>query len=329
MKFSSVCSICFAALLVLFTAGCADKNSPESCEYQTTMDLDAGNFDAVLQSSCATPMQLGAAWFGKAGFSVTDIVNELVRGNTTTSQTDLHLYLTALVKTVSASTFQNLDNAKAQYSSIGTSSEFYKDALFNISIIDTVKAIALVKSVIDLNGTGTLSSCDINGNSVIDEADALSCGLLASGSPNPASGTCLVSGQTATWNATVDITFSSATGTYRGLTVDIGTSAGSCPGSYQKLLYLNSDSNYYLATTAGTCTASDGNQWPCPVTSSIDFVSAFDQSINEAMSALSSSLTTTTANDVQQAISSVKTDACGTDGTCTAAELANYLQTKL
>jgi hypothetical protein len=320
--------IALAGLALLCVIGCADKNSTEACQHETTMHLDAGNYDAVLQSACATPMQLGAAWFGKAGYDVTGVINYLIEANDTSSiRTDLDLYLNTLTSVITNSTFQSLDNSKAQYELIGPSSDLYKDAQFAIAIVEMLKTASLIKSVIAPAGVGTLTSCDINANLVPDDADAATCALLAGGSGNPVTGTCLVSGATATWTATADILFSGLTGTYRGLTVDIGTTTAFCPGSYKKLLYMNPDTNYYLASTAGTCQASDLAQWPCPVTSNIDFVTTFEDSLNSSISAISTALSSTTS-DVEQAITDFRSQACG-DADCTPAELANLIQSQL
>lgn len=320
-----------AMLVALLVSSCGDQSSPEACRHQTTMDLDAGNYDAVLQSSCATPMQLGAAWFGKAGYNVTSVINRLIDANTTTTQTDLNLYLTSLTGVVTDSTLRSLDNSSARFQLVGPSSDLYRDAQFSLAIVEVVKAASIIKAVMDLTGSGTLSSCDINVNGVVDEADATSCALLvsATSTTDPVIGACLVSGVTATWNATADITFPGRAGTYRAMTIDIGTAASSCPGSYDRLLYLNGDANYYLATTAGTCQADDLNIWPCPVTSNIDFVQSLEDSLIASVSAVSTALSGAVGSDVAQSITNFQSQACGGDTTCDAAEIAAYLQNQL
>ena len=51
----------FAAGVSLFFFGCSNKSTNEACLHKTTMDLDKGEYDAVLASSCADAMQKGAA----------------------------------------------------------------------------------------------------------------------------------------------------------------------------------------------------------------------------------------------------------------------------
>ncbi len=73
--------VLFAACVSLMFVGCSDKSSPEACLHQVTMDLDSGNYDAVLASSCAGAMQRGAAYFGKGGFDIKDVINRFSEAN--------------------------------------------------------------------------------------------------------------------------------------------------------------------------------------------------------------------------------------------------------
>jgi hypothetical protein len=321
-----------ACTLSFLVVGCGDKNTLEACLYETTMNLDKGNYDAVLQSACATPMHLGAAYFGKAGYSVTSVVNALISSQATSGQTALQQYMTSMTGKITDSTIEFLDSSMTIFGDITPTSIYYHDARFNLSIVAAVKAESLLKTVIDSAGLGTLSTCDINGNGKPDEADALTCSLLVSGT-TLTGGACpapLASAATYTITPT-DITFSSATGTYRGLTVTMsGSSTPSCSQDYDKLLYFKSgDGTYHTATTSGTCQASDGKEWPCPVTSNLDLVAALEDSVNSSIDALSTAITGTTATDVQQAIWDIQAQACGGDSVCTSADLAAYIQNNL
>ncbi len=327
---SSGMAVC---LMLALATGCSDKNSPDACKYETTMNLDKGNFDAVLQSSCATAMQLGAAYFGKAGFTVTSVINSLVTAQTTSANTALRQYLTSLTGKVTDSTLINLDSSHSMFSSIPPASDLYQDAQFNLSVVDSIKALSLIKTVIDLNDLGTLSSCDINGNSKPDEADAMACSLLVSGT-TLTGGACpapLASFATYTTTPT-DLLFTSLTGAYKGFVATIADAApdASCPADYKKLFYLNADGKYYAATTSGTCQANDGQLWPCPVTSQIDLVAALDYSISSSITALSTAISGTATTEVETALQDIKIQACGSlTSTCTAASIANYLQQHL
>jgi hypothetical protein len=339
--------VLFLSLLALvFASGCgenafegqADKSSDEACRYETTINLDKGNYDAVLASSCAESMHKGAAYFGKAGYDIKDVVNRFSEAEDTAN--DLELYMTALTKTVTDNTLTNLDSAKTEYDTIPSTSENYKDAQFYVSLVGAVKSLSLIKVVIDADGDGALSSCDINSNTVPDEADSTSCALLSSGSPNPTSGNCTISGSTATYTASSDIRFDGKTGIYRGLTVTIpGTETATCSNTYTQLLYKGSDNNYWVATTSGSCEASDSNTWPCPLEQNnqpLDLVTAIDESITGAIDSIGTALPET-ITDVQTSINDIKAQNCCTDPgenplnvdtcACSSSEISAYLQT--
>lgn len=327
-------------LSAAFIAGCgeniveglADKSSDEACRYETTQNLDKGNYDAVLTSSCADSMQKGAAYFGKAGYDIKDVINRFSEAED--EEDDLNLYMTALTKTVTDNTLTNLDSAKTEYDTVQSTSESFQDAQFYVSLVNAVKSLSLIKLVIDADGDGALSSCDINLNTVPDEADTTSCALLASGSPNPTSGNCTLSVSngttyTATYIASSDITFPDKAGTYRGLIITIpGTATVACSDEYKQILYKGSDNNYWVATTSGSCQASDSQEWPCPLEQNdqpLDLVSAIDESISDAIESIGYALPGSTT-DVQQSIQDIRTEACGGD-VCTSSEISAYLQT--
>lgn len=323
------------ALALFLAVGCgADKNSNEACLYETTMSLDKGNYDAVLASTCADSMQKGAAYFGKAGYSAKDVINRFSEtSNSASTTSDLNTYMNTLTGQVTENTLTNLDSAKTEYSNIPSTSSYYKDAKFYISLVDAVKSLSLIKIVTDSTGFGTLSSCDINSNTVPDDADASSCALLVSAGQN-----CTTA--KATYIATGDITITDQTGaskagTYKGLTITAtGTATSSCTGVYKKLLYKDSANplyGYSVATTStNMCTGSDGANWPCPIVQNgqpLDLVTAIDQSITSAINSMGQALPAGTSADVQQSITDIKTQACGVDQICTSADVAAYLQT--
>lgn len=319
-------------VLIFALAGCgADTSSNEACRYETTMNLDKGNYDAVLASSCAESMQKGAAYLGKAGYDVKDVINRFsTTSSTSGTQTDLNVYMNSLTGKVTEATLTNLDNSKTQYAAIPASSAYYKDSQFYISVVDAVKGLSLLKIVTDSAGIGNISSCDINTNTVFDEGDAAACALtVGSGAGGACTG---VSG--AAYTATQDITITGKSGTYRGVTVTLsGTATASCPATYKKLLY-KSGSNYFMATTESGTSCTDGtNSWPCPIEQSgapLDLVTTLQTSVNSAVTSMGNALPTgATSADVQKSINEIQTQACGTDNVCTSAEVATYLQTYL
>lgn len=353
-------------LLLLFP-GCSKKNSDEACQHEVTMNLDSGNFEAVLASGCANAMQRGAAYFGKAGFDVTNVINRFsetgsnVSSSSTGTSSDLTVYMRNLLGNVDANTLASIDNSVKEYSKISATDETYRDAKFYISLVDMIKSLSLIKMIIPnlVNPDGTLTSCDLNNNKVPDAADATACALTAVGIMSGATPTASCSGASYSPLTPVPISLKDASGTpvdgtYSGLIISITTSTAApvsaCTTTYYRLLYKDSATGKYWAatTTSDICTGSDGKQWPCPLTgANLDFVTAVDTSIFSSVSALSAALTTTTTSDVQTALNDIRSGACsspcvcpgaatcpdsclaGSAIYCSSADIAHYIQTNL
>lgn len=322
-----------AGFSLLFLA-CSKKNSDEACLHETSMNLDTGNYDAVLSSGCADAMQKGAAWFGKAGFDTKVVIDRFIQTGTSTNQsggtTSLTTYMTDLVGTVSDSSLSNLDSSTAEYSSIPSTSESYKDAQFNISLVNAIKTLSLIKLVVS-DITGTLNtSCDINTDNITDSAEAESCALIASNNINTGATTSCGHNTTYATSTPADITITNRSGHYSGLFITLtGAAVPPCPSQYKKLLYKDASGKYFAAATSDTqqCSGSDLGTWPCPIEQNgvpLDLVAAIDTSLTTMSGALNSSLTT--SSNVQQSISDIKVQACPT-GTCTSTSIADYLQT--
>lgn len=339
----------------------SDKNSTEACRYETALNLDKGNYDAVLASSCADYMQLGAAWFGKAGFDIKNVLNGFIEANsntgTGTTKSDLNVYMTSLTGDVKSSTLTSLDKARSEYGKILSTDEGYKDSQFYISLVDAVKGLSIIKLVIqDPNGSID-SSCNLNGNKSADGIDATACALKVSVNQTCAS---IASSPTMTYTTISGVTINKLDGTPYGMTftalnimtAPTPTSSAAC-GQYTKILYpdVASPSGLSLATTTqDKCVGAPANpfdaggKWPCPVEDPnyLNFVSAVDSSISSAISSMNSSLVSGsigTQPDVQQSINNIKARNCCTapgevwdpnnpaSCTCSPAELAAYLQT--
>jgi len=322
--------------------GCNQRNSDEACNHQVTMDLDSGNYDAVLASSCADPMQRGAAYFGKAGFDAVAVINAMSRTSSgptsTTGPSNLNIYMNTLVKDVTSAALADLDYSSLQYQSIPMGSAFYLDAQFDIGIVDTMKSLSLLKSILNTTGAGTVSSaCDRNDNGKPDAIDAAACALLISAGNTISS---CASSMTLTEDVPdmiVSELGATLTGTYRGMIFQVdgaGLNTAGCPSPnvYKQLLYWSTSGTPTWAPAAtslsSTCTGTPGGDtWPCPIIRNnqpLDLVTAIDTSLNSALTALGTSLTGT--SDVRSSIENIRSAACGTS-TCTAAELAGYLQT--
>jgi hypothetical protein len=299
----------------------ADDDSNEACIYETSKNLDKGDYDAVLASSCLDSLQKGAAYLGKSSFDVKDVINSLSEAQDTTA--DLDIYLNTLVSVVSESSLNYLELAASAYDEVAISSDSYEDAQFYKSIMKSLRSLSLLKLVTDIDGDGSLSGCDINSNGTPDDVDAVVCSLL-----DVANQSCVDASAART---PTDITIQGKSGTYRGVTVTLnGTATPSCPADYKQLHYLISGTTYGSATvTSDTCQETAPNTartWPCPVesgTAALDLVEAFDEAITDSIDALGNSFDTN--NDIFDSIQDIKTDACGVDAVCTSTEIADYL----
>ncbi len=293
----------FAVGIATVFFGCSNKSSDEACIHQVTINLDKGDYAAVLSSSCANDMQKGAAYFGLSGFDIKDVINNLSKTGTTSAstntQTDLNVYMTSLVTNATGTSLTYMDDSISAYSNVTTTSttgsytsDNYKDAQFYISLVDALKGLTLIKLVVPniLDANGNLNTaCDDNNNGVPDDADATACALIAAARISTgATQTC--SGATYAPAAPVDMTLkdpsgnivSAATGTYpqtyySGVTITItqvsGGNASACIPSgtttYKKLLYKDPTTSLYWVATTSNDVCTDANNplstWPCPI----------------------------------------------------------------
>ncbi len=336
----AIVSLCITGILLV---NCSDKSSNEACRFQTTMDLDRGNYDAVLASPCADSMQIGAAWFGKAGFDMKDVINRFSEtGSTGSSGTnsDLNVFMNSLVGAVDGSTFTSLDNAASSYTLVTAStvatSDIFKDAKFYISLVDAIKGLSLIKVTIQ-DPDGLLdTSCDLNANTRSDEVDATICALLYSVDTATVCSFASTTGVTTTAAYITTPTFTifklvnGATSTipypniFTAMTITTGTGASAACGQYTKLLYNDSASSTGLSVATVTedrCNGTavnptDGSTlWPCPIDNAdyLNFVTALDASLNASVDSMNSALIssgTGTTTDVQQSINDIKAQNC-------------------
>lgn len=345
----------------------SDKSSEEACKHETTLNLDKGNYEAVLKSTCADEMQIGAANFGLAGFDIKDVINNLSSSGSSTvsssttgtnNKSDLNNYMTSLVSKSSGTKLVYMDKAVVSFTTVTTTSgqyseDNYKDSQFYISLVQVVKGLSLmnmiVPNLLDANGQVN-TACDKNNNKVPDDVDATSCSLIASMQINLGTAvTC--TGSTVTRSTPVDLTLKDASGntlsgTYSGLITNLtgtGSATACIPANnvtYKRLFYKDAFGKYWVATTTtDVCKDAGNNEWPCPIVTTnsagvdvpMDLVGAIDSSLTSAINSMGSALPIsggTGTNDVQTAIQDIKTQACPS-GTCTSQDIANYLQNNL
>jgi hypothetical protein len=310
---------------LMFTAGCgdnafsvfSDEDTEEACEHEVTSDLDQGKYNEVLESPCAGYMDRGAAYFGLAGYGLVDVAEKIIDADDAADdEASFDVYMSTLIVSSSKSTLSNIDNAKSEYSKVPSDSKYYKDAQFYIDeLIGPVKGMTVIKGLLDPDGDGVISTCDINDNDTIDEADAVSCAeLIAYGSANcNALGTGITAVKTST-----TVQFPSSANIYTGLTVtingiNVNATCGS-PTSYRKLINEAPNPDVHVATTSELCTDLNGSgAWPCPYEMNGQPVSV--------VSVINETLAETDVLDEDLYI-----DICGTDGVCDSDDISNYIQ---
>jgi hypothetical protein len=331
----------------------ADDTSEEACRYDVTRALDEQDYEEVLEADCAESMDRGAAYLGLAGFDVNDIITDMSDANDLGSDADqTELYLNSLVGDVNGTTMTYLDAAIAEYDSystvstsatsassmriddialtaLGTSADLEADSQFYANVIARpMFGLASLKGLLDPDGDGRLSSCDINDNGSPDEADALACGLLTSASVACTSvGASAGPQNTLTFPGYSDVSFG-------GYEIDITSVApdSSCPSSYKGLLATNPSTTalFSAVTTADICAGSDGQSWLCPYLRSgqpVDVVAVLQEILNTAVDYLASIITTIDDSEIYEAVDELRSDMCGVDSVCTAQEIAAYAQT--
>ncbi len=333
---SIIKSISMISLVAAFVlAGCGDnafdsgtdEGSTEACKYAVSQALDEGDYDYVLASSCAHAMDKAAAYLGKAGYDVNDVIESMINANGSAPGDSIDVYMNDLVSTVSNESLQNLYNASDEFNLVPVSDPLYEDARFNnVVFVNSLIAISNIKGVMGGTTLPDTSTCDRNLNGTPDKADSAGCAFYIAASI----GNCVA--QDSSYSApTNNIRFTGLNGTYTGYTITIDdnfgpTSAPDCLASEKKLL----SGGLVAATTSDTCTDIIGGlDWPCPFENNnapVDVVSVFEETL-ESSDELLGSMFGGGDVEISEAIEDLRTDACGLDGICTSKEIADYLQT--
>ena len=333
------------ALFLIAFAGCGDSNylswlsdddSMAACQRQVDLDLDSGNYDAVIASSCSNFMDMGAAYFGLAGFDITQVINTMIDSNES-SASALSVYTSELISNVSGQSLRYLELSGDNYALVtqanGYSENLVRDAEFySIALVNTVSTFSVIKAALDPDGDGVVSECDINDNDNSDEVDVLSCSLLISSGANCAS--LLVSEDTATYPS---LAFDGYANLYNGvvITIDAVIANAACPDSYNQLLYDNGVGTSVAVSSSDVCIdpAYPAMQWMCPFEDAAAEPSSFLDVFNEAIVNsvdLLAGLGYEADSEVFLSINSVAEEACGGAGSlCTEAELSAYIQCQL
>jgi hypothetical protein len=334
--------VLLAAVMTMLPMGCGDDNYLESlsnddsaaaCQYQVTMDLDSGNYDAVIASTCANYMDLAAAYLGKAGFEIINIINVMIDSNDSGGN-EMEAFIGELVGSVSQSDMRSLDSSLEYYSLVnaanGYSPDLVLDAQFlKSALVAPTKSFTFIKSAIDPDGDGKISECDMNGNSVPDEVDATGCALTLAGGATD----CASMGITVDDTTYISLSFTGYSSLYNGLEMDLGVANAACPDDiYYKLLF---NSSSVAVTSLEKCIdpAFPLIEWNCPYEdiggTPEDMLEVFNTAIINSIDTLKS-LGIEEDSEVYAAINSVAVDACGGIGSgCTEEDLRLYLESQM
>lgn len=334
MKSSLIASMAVGSLVIaIVLAGCGDNafnsgsddGSTEACKYDVLKSLDNGEYDQVIASSCVDTMDKAAAYMGKSGYDVNDVVEGMIDANSSSSGDEVGVYMNDLVETVSNDSLKNLYLARSTYGLVPTTDSNYDSARFNnVVLVNSLIALSNIKGVMGGTTIPDTSTCDRNNNGTPDKADSAGCAFYI------AAGLSSCSSMGASFSApTPNLLFTGFSATYTGYTVTIDNNGGpttdpACWATEKKLL----SSGVVVATTSDTCTDQSGDTWPCPFEDAgvpVDVVSVFEEILKSADDFLGT-IIDTDDTEISVAIDELLTDACGADAICTSQEIADYLQ---
>ena len=330
------------------SVGLSDKNSASAKRYEIQKALDEGNYDLVITALEQDPtyggafteeegkLNLAAAYVGKAGFDINDIINSMVDASGSNAFTT---YIQALAENIGARGTLYLNKAINVYNSIANTcnpapvEDIKRDACFYKGVISATTAATAIATVVGnveswLNPQGCVD--DANGNGVGDKADATACAIEYA-----VNGSCTIGGASLS-SLTSNLQFTDQQAnihTFELVRIDISGGTG-C--SNQNTFYRLIDSSSgtvavtegYCDTYFNPCSSADPNNscYPCPVIADgnvLDIVDTVTNTIKTSQDVITDLVQGT---DVEQAVNDFINEVCGTDQICTQKDIAQYLQ---
>jgi len=293
-----------------------EEISPGGKHYPTTESgiqeaLDDANYDYVISqlttnsslyglSSDKINMNIAAAYVGKSGYTVFDITSAI-----SGSSSNLNSFVSNITQENNAvDTINKLKKADDYYSSIikdincsdaSSLTVEQQSSCFNLGLVkltslsNSVKLLfggdeTIVKKWAD--GVDINSSDDLNGNGVVDEADASACAIVYASNPTD---NCK-DGSMATYRKRV--TFSKLGITYKTTLIDVDVGSSTLGyKTFNKLVTNNSSGDNSALLTDGVCDVNfnktsnsiDGvTYFPCPVLNSGALMNISDALSNSA-----------------------------------------------
>lgn len=349
----------------------SDENSEEACKYEVTKSLDEGQYDTVINKlqdggRCASKvsnedknMYLAAAYMGKGGVDMNEILNDVIDANV--GEDAYKSFVSAIGKSAKGQNIPYLDQAGNYYGKVAPDcnspqNDLQKDACFYTGILDLQAAttsLALliggeeediaqaIQDWIDgTTGTKTLScQKDVNQDKVTDEAQASACAIEYANS-----GVCIDTTDTdytVTGPKALIFTKGSINYNYNAILITISASSP-CTTNNNSIRLIDSVVNSpalterFCQTDFSSCSnvvynLNTNTCWPCPVVKdeggSYTVNEMVVDTINSGMDNILALLPAGQQLDVQEAVEKFKQEVCGSS-TCTQQQIANYLTKK-
>ncbi len=339
--------------------GLSDDGTGEACRYDIAAALDKGDYDYVINRlssdiTCGGGMSveegnlnLAAAYVGKAGFTIPDIVNDILNSQTNTNISSLQTYnfdqfLDVLSNRAKPSNITLLEKAAQNYRSIADNcgvlslTDIQKDACFYRGLVEAARSsISLAFTLENVNSWLNPGQCeDLNKNSTGDNGDIEACAIEYA-----LNNSCTVSG--VNYQSLSNPTFSDGY-RYESVKFYINSTDPNCSDkeSY-KLIYRGTIKTVvltegYCDENYNSCSTPDGiNCFPCPVLDPNGNPYTVEGTILDAIESAANLITETVGNtnaDVKQAVDDFRNEVCAASdndpNTCTSQDLAEYLKTQ-
>jgi len=339
--------------------GLSDDGTGEACRYDIATALDAGNYDYVIQKlssdiTCNGGMteeegrlNLAAAYVGSAGFTIPDIVNDILQSQIDTNFNNLQNYqfdqfLDVLSTRAKPSNITLLEKAAQTYRSVADNctavnlTDIERDACFYRGLVEAARSsISLAFTLDNVNSWLNPGQCeDLNGNLIGDNGDIEACSIEYA-----VNNSCTISG--VNYTSFGNVTFNDGI-TYESVRFTVKSTDPNCSDNETyKLIYRSGAvktvvlTEGYCDTNYNSCSAPDGtNCLPCPVLDANGNPYTIEGTILDAIESAANLITETVGNvnaDVQQAVDDFRNEVCTADDndptTCTSQDLAKYLTT--
>ncbi len=159
--------------LALVMSGCGSSDNEGESRLETQQMLDNGDYAGVIAKLEATAntdsdyIALGAAYMGKAGLSLSDIVNSLTAASDSSSSSTFSAFVTSIASSSSSTALTDLDTATSYYQQVVNNcsdanlSNSQKDICLYIGLASTSSAAVTIDLIAgDISTFGDGSSTD-------------------------------------------------------------------------------------------------------------------------------------------------------------------------